>query len=85
VSLKSNPNFYREKMAKEFALPDINGAMDASKAASSVLTAVSEGKLTPTYHMGLIDSYRRSLELTEIEERLQGLENIIKLNDFILG
>ena len=52
--------------------------MDASKAASSVLTAVSEGELTAieaTRVMGLIDSYRRTLELTEIEERLQALEN----------
>ena len=52
--------------------------MDASKAASSVLTAVSEGELTPSFGtrvMGLIDSYRRTLELTEIEERLQALEN----------
>ena len=31
-------------MAEECALPNINDAMDASKAASSVLTAVSEGK-----------------------------------------
>ena len=49
-----------------------------SKAASSVLTAVSEGELTPiegTRVMGLIDSYRRTLELTEIEERLRALEN----------
>ena len=30
-----------------FPLPEIRDAMDASKAASSVLTAVSEGKLTP--------------------------------------
>ena len=30
-----------------FALPDMNDAIDASKAASSVLTAVSEGELTP--------------------------------------
>ena len=29
-----------------FALPDMKDAMDASKAASSVLTAVSEGELT---------------------------------------
>jgi hypothetical protein len=51
--------------------------MDASKAARSVLTAVREGELTPiegTRVMGLIDSYRRTLELTEIEERLQALE-----------
>ena len=42
-------------------------AMDATKAAGSVLTAVSEGELTPieaTLFMGLIDSYRRTLELT---------------------
>ena len=60
-----------------FPLPDMNDAMDASKAASSVLTAVSEGELTPiegTRVMGLIDSYRRTLELTEIEERLKVLE-----------
>ena len=52
--------------------------MDASQTASSVLTAGSEGELTPiegTRVMGLIDSYRRTLELTEIEERLQALEN----------
>ena len=62
-----------------FPVPEMKGAMDASKAASSVLTAVSDGeKLTPiegTRVMGLIDSYRRTLELTEIEERLQTLEN----------
>ena len=53
-------------------------AMDAYKAASSVLSAVSEGELTPiggTRVMGLIDSYRRNLELSEIEKRLQALEN----------
>ena len=61
-----------------FSLPKMNNAMDASEAAGSVLTAVSEGELTPieaTRVMGLIDSYRRTLELTEIEERLQALEN----------
>ena len=30
-----------------FPLPNMNDAMDASKAASSILTAVSEGELTP--------------------------------------
>ncbi len=62
-----------------FPLPEMRDAMDASKAASSVLTAVSEGELTPRFKeqrvMELIDSYRRTLELTEIEERLQALEN----------
>ena len=61
-----------------FNSPKMNDAMDASKAAGSVLTAVSKGELTPmeaTRVMGLIDSYRRALELTEIEERLRALEN----------
>ena len=60
-----------------FSLPKMSNAMDASKAAGSLLTAVSEGEITPieaTRVMGLIDSYRRTLELTEIEERLQALE-----------
>ena len=61
-----------------FSLPQMSTALDASEAAGSVLTAVSVGELTPieaTRVMGLIDSYRRALELTEIEERLQALEN----------
>ena len=56
----------------------MNNAMDASKAANSVLTAVSEGEITTiegTRVMGLIDSNRRTLELTEIEERLSALES----------
>ena len=61
-----------------FTLPHMSNALDASQAASSVLTAVSEGNLTPieaTRVMGLIDSYRRTLELTEIENRLKVLED----------
>ena len=61
-----------------FSLPEMNNAMDASEAAGSVLAAVSEGWLTPIEAarvMGLIDSYRRTLELTEIEQRLQALEH----------
>ena len=60
-----------------FRLPKMKNALDASEAAGNVLTAVSEGELTPieaTRVMGLIDSYRRTLELTEIEARLQALE-----------
>ena len=60
-----------------FSLPQMNTALDASEAAGSVLTAVSLGELTPieaTRVMGLIGSYRRTLELTEIEQRLQALE-----------
>ena len=53
-----------------FPLAQMRDAMDASKAAGSVLSAVSDGTLTPiegTRVMGLIDSYRRTLELTDIE------------------
>ena len=60
-----------------FSLPKMKSALDASEAAGSVLSAVSEGELTPieaTRVTGLIDSYRRTLELTEIEQRLQDLE-----------
>ena len=60
-----------------FSLPKMHNAMDASEASVSVLTAVSNGDLTPieaTRVMSLIDSYRRTLELTEIEQRLQSLE-----------
>ena len=56
----------------------MHGAMDASDAAGSVLSAVSDGVLTPiegTRVMGLIDSYRRTLELTDIEQRIQSLES----------
>ena len=64
--------------AVTFSMPTMSNALDASVAAGSVLKAVSEGELTPieaTRVMGLIDSYRRTLELTEIEERLRVLEN----------
>ena len=61
-----------------FSLPKMHNALDTSEAAGGLITAVSEGELTPieaTRVMGLIDSYRRTLELTEIEERLRALEN----------
>ena len=63
--------------AVNFYMLSMNNALDAAEAAGSVLKAVSEGELPPleaTRLMGLIDSYRRTLELTEIEERLRVLE-----------
>ena len=50
----------------------MNNALKTSEAAGNVLTAVSEGEPTPikaTRLMVLIDSYRRTWELTDIEER----------------
>ena len=65
------------KDAVTFSMPTMSNALDASKAARSVLRAVSAGELTPLEAkrvMGLIDSFRRTLGLTEIEERLRALE-----------
>ena len=61
-----------------FPLLQMRDSTDASQAAGSVLSAVSEGTLTPieaTRVMGLIDSYRRTLELTDIEFRIKALES----------
>lgn len=55
-----------------FNLPKMESAINASDAAGSALNSVSKGDLTPieaTRVMGLIDSYGRTLELTEIENR----------------
>ena len=62
----------------QFSLPSMVTASDASQAAGSVLSAVSSGELTPIEAarvMGLIDSFRRTLELTDIENRLKALEH----------
>ena len=64
-----------------FPLPYMENANDASKAAGSVLKAVSIGEITPiegSRVMGLIDSFRRTLELTVIEHRIQALESNIE-------
>ena len=64
-----------------FPLPRMENANDASKAAGSVLKAVSIGEITPiegSRVMGLIDSFRRTLELTVIEHRIQALESNIE-------
>jgi hypothetical protein len=64
-----------------FPLPHMENASDASTAAGSVLKAVSIGEITPiegSRVMGLIDSFRRTLELTVIEHRIQALEGDIE-------
>lgn len=61
----------------EFSVPPMKTAKDAAEAAGAVLQAVSSGELTPieaTQIMGLVDSYRRTLEVTELEARLAALE-----------
>ena len=60
-----------------FAMPTMTSARDAAEAAGAVLQAVSMGSLTPAEAaqvMGLVDSYRRTLEVTELEARVEALE-----------
>ena len=60
-----------------FPLPPMSTAKDAAQAAGAVLEAVSEGDLTPSEGaqvMALIDSFRRTLEVTELEARVAALE-----------
>lgn len=60
-----------------FVMPQMSTANDAVAASGAVLHAVSEGDLTPsegTQVMGLIDSFRRTIEITELEARIVALE-----------
>ena len=60
-----------------FSLQSMQSASIASQAAADVLRAVSAGEITPieaTRVTGLIDSYKRTPELTDIETRIAALE-----------
>jgi hypothetical protein len=61
----------------QFDLPRMETARDATRAAGAVLEAVAEGDLTPTegaHVMGLVETYRRTLETSELEARVAALE-----------
>lgn len=67
----------RKDSPVQFAMPHMTSARDAAEAAASVLKAVAEGDLTPgegAQVMVLVDSYRRTLEVTELEARVAALE-----------
>lgn len=62
----------------QFTLPSMETARDAARAAGAVLEAVAAGELTPTegaHLMALVETYRRTLETTELEARVAALEN----------
>lgn len=62
----------------QFALPSMASALDAAQAAAAVLEAVAAGELTLTegaHLMGLVETYRRTLETTELEARVAALEH----------
>lgn len=61
--------------------PKIETAADAAKASSAVLTECAAGNLSTSEAaaiMGLISSHVRVLEISEIEGRLEALENKVK-------
>jgi len=69
----------RKDAPVNFPLPAMQSAADAAKAAGAVLAAVAEGELTPTegaHIMSLVETYRRTLETSELETRLAALEGV---------
>jgi Family of unknown function (DUF5681) len=62
-----------------FELSEMKTAKDAAEAMSSVLGAVAIGDVTPIEAnriAGIIEIYRKALETSELEGRLQALEKI---------
>lgn len=67
----------RKDSPVQFAMPQMKTAQDAAEGAGAILQAVAEGELTPTEAaqvMSLVDSFRRTLETSELEARLVALE-----------
>lgn len=68
----------RKDAPVSFTLAPMATAKDAATAAAAVLDAVALGDLTPTEAaqiMGLIETYRRTLETCELEARVAALES----------
>ncbi|NNE87807.1 MAG: hypothetical protein HKN27_06990 [Silicimonas sp.] len=67
----------RKDAPVSFELPPMDSASEAARAASAIVQAVSNGDITPLEGasvMGLIENYRRVLEVSEIERRICELE-----------
>ena len=67
----------RKDAPVSFALPAMTTARDAATAAAAVLEAVALGDLTPheaAQIMGLIETWRRTLETCDLETRVAALE-----------
>ncbi|PZP56268.1 MAG: hypothetical protein DI586_04295 [Micavibrio aeruginosavorus] len=59
-------------------LPKLRGAEHAAEALASVIAEMSSGSITPSEAAavaGLLETYRRTLETVDIEQRLAALEN----------
>ena len=67
----------RKDALVSFELPEIGTAEDAANAARAILKAVAEGEITPLEAatvMSVVEQFRRTLETTEIEQRIAALE-----------
>ena len=63
-----------------FSFPSITCVADAAKASAALMAAVSAGEITPSEaaEIGrLLETYVRTLEITELEQRLNKLEGIM--------
>lgn len=63
-----------------FDLPEMNNAHDAAQAAGAILEATSDGHLTPLEAasiMTLVETFRRTLEASEFEQRITAIEESI--------
>ncbi|WP_109313553.1 DUF5681 domain-containing protein [Ruegeria sp. AU67] len=72
----------KKDSAVSFDLPLMNSARDAAASAQAVLRAVSQGDVTPLEGaavMNLVEGFRRVLELSEYEDRINALERAVKL------
>ena len=64
-----------------FDLPAMNEAKDAVNASAAIVAAVANGDLTPmeASELGkLVDSYARTLQAAEFEERISKLEKAVE-------
>ena len=69
----------RKDAPVSFELPEIETAEDAANAARAILKAVAEGEITPLEAatvMSVVEQFRRTLETTEIEQRIAALEAV---------
>ena len=60
-----------------FELPEMRSAENAANVMSGILAAVADGEITPDEAKGvagIVEVYRKTLETTELETRLQALE-----------
>jgi hypothetical protein len=67
----------RKDAPVRFDLPAMEGAESAAQAMGAILASVAKGDLTPSEAgalAGIVEGYRKTLELTELEARIKALE-----------